>query len=164
MSSGRRDFGCYVRREDERVPAHRAVKRRKPKYPLPAADDQPDFANSPLPAAMLAVAKEDLPQNRQILYQSMLETWFVVPTKEETHDKPGFSAVPANVADSFSLEHNSEASWWRWRLLMRKRSAIGTRASPGSRCRELRSFRQWRAQMRKRSSSIRTSLKILTQR
>ena len=57
---------------------------------------------------MLAVAKEDLPQNRQILYQSMLETWFVVPTREETQDKPGFSAVPANVADSFSLEHNSE--------------------------------------------------------
>jgi hypothetical protein len=57
---------------------------------------------------MLAVAKDDSPQNRQTLYQSMLASWFVVPTKEEPHDKPGFSAVPANVADSFSLEHNSE--------------------------------------------------------
>lgn len=75
--------------------------------PAAGADDQPDFANSPLPAAMLAVAHDDSPQNRQILYQSMLASWFVVPTREAPHDKPGFSAVPANVADSFSLEHNS---------------------------------------------------------
>ena len=68
---------------------------------------QPDFANSPLPAAMLAVAHDDSPQNRQMLYQSMLQTWFVVPTKEAAPDKPGFSAVPANVADSLSLEHDS---------------------------------------------------------
>ena len=72
------------------------------------ANDAPDFAISPLPAAMLAVAHDDSPQNRQILYQSMLASWFVVPTREETHDKPGFAAVPANVADSFSLEHNSQ--------------------------------------------------------
>lgn len=72
------------------------------------ANDAPDFASSPLPAAMLAVAHDDSPQSRQILYQSMLASWFVVPTREEPHDKPGFSAVPANVADSFSLEHNSE--------------------------------------------------------
>ena len=56
---------------------------------------------------MLAVAKDDSAQNRQILYQSMLDTWFVAPTREATHDKPGFAAVPANVADSFSLEHDS---------------------------------------------------------
>jgi len=67
----------------------------------------PDFANSPLPAAMLAVAHDDSPQNRQALYQSMLQTWFVVPTKEAVPDQPGFSAVPANVADSLSLDHDS---------------------------------------------------------
>src|SRR5579864_2504601 len=69
--------------------------------------DQPDFANSPLPAAMLAVAQDDSPQNRKALYQSMLNTWFVVPTREAVPDTPGFSTVPANVADSFSLEHDS---------------------------------------------------------
>jgi hypothetical protein len=56
---------------------------------------------------MLAIAKDDSPQNRQILYQSMLASWFVVPTREATHDKPGFSTVPTNVADAFSLEHDS---------------------------------------------------------
>ena len=71
------------------------------------AKGAPDFANSPLPAAMLAVAHDDSPQNRQTLYQSMLQTWFVVPTKEAVPDQPGFSAVPANVADSLSLEHDS---------------------------------------------------------
>jgi len=71
------------------------------------AKGAPDFANSPLPAAMLAVAHGDSPQNRQTLYQSMLQTWFVVPTKEAVPDQPGFSAVPANVADSLSLEHDS---------------------------------------------------------
>jgi len=71
------------------------------------AKGAPDFANSPLPAAMLAVAHDDSPQNRQTLYQSMLQTWFVVPTKEAAPDQPGFSAVPANVAGSLSLEHDS---------------------------------------------------------
>jgi len=37
----------------------------------------------------------------------MLQTWFVVPTKEAAPDQPGFSAVPANVAGSLSLEHDS---------------------------------------------------------
>ena len=32
----------------------------------------------------------------------------MVPTKEAAHDKPGFAAVPTNVADSFSLEHDSD--------------------------------------------------------
>jgi hypothetical protein len=77
------------------------------KLPSPAVDEPPDFANSPLPAAMLAVAKNDSPQNRQILYQSMLVSWFVVPTRKATYDRPGFAAVPANVADSFSLERDS---------------------------------------------------------
>lgn len=75
--------------------------------PPPPADGQPDFANSRLPAAMLAMAQDDSPQNRRILYQSMLDAWFVAPTREATHDKPGFAVVPANVADSFSLEHDS---------------------------------------------------------
>ena len=69
---------------------------------------EPDFANSPLPSAMLSVARDDSPQNRQVLYQSMLASWFVVPTREASHDKPGLAAVPANVGGSFSLEHNSE--------------------------------------------------------
>jgi hypothetical protein len=56
---------------------------------------------------MLAVAKDDSPQNRQKLYQSMLNAWFIVPTREPVPDKPGFSTVPANVVDSFSLEHDS---------------------------------------------------------
>jgi hypothetical protein len=71
------------------------------------ANDAPDFANSPLPAAMLAVAHDDSAHNRQTLYQSMLQTWFVVPIREAVPDKPGFSAVPANVVDSLSLEHDS---------------------------------------------------------
>jgi hypothetical protein len=109
MSLRRRDFGCFARREDEKSPGPLpGGETPQAKIPSPAADDQPDFANSRLPAAMLAVAKEDSPQNRRILYQSMLGSWFVVPTKEATHDKPGFAAVPANVADSFSLEHDSE--------------------------------------------------------
>lgn len=108
MSLRRSDLSCFVRREDETSPGPPAGESPQAKTPSAAADEQPDFANSPLPAAMLAVAKDDSPQNRQTLYQSMLASWFVVPTKEQPHDKPGFSAVPANVADSFSLEHNSE--------------------------------------------------------
>ena len=106
MSLRRSDLSCFVRREDETSPGPSGSAQAK--SPSPAADEQPDFANSPLPAAMLAVAKDDSPQNRQILYQSMLASWFVVPTRETTHDTPGFAAVPANIADSFSLEHNSE--------------------------------------------------------
>jgi len=71
------------------------------------AKGAPDFANSPLPASMLAVAHDDSLQNRQTLYQSMLQTWFVVPAKEAAPDQPGFSTVPTNVADSLSLEHDS---------------------------------------------------------
>lgn len=107
MSLRRSDLRCFVRREDETSPGPPAGEAPQVKATSSAANEQPDFANSPLPAAMLAVAKDDSPQNRQILYQSMLASWFVVPTREEPHDKPGFSAVPANVADSFSLEHNS---------------------------------------------------------
>ncbi len=107
MSLGRRDFGCFARREDEKSPGPPGGETPQAKIPSPAAGDQPDFANSALPAAMLSVAQDDSPQNRRILYQSMLDAWFVVPTKEATHDTPGFAAVPANVADSFSLEHDS---------------------------------------------------------
>jgi len=108
MSLRRSNLRCFVLREDETSPGPPAGDVPQAETPTAAADEQPDFANSPLPAAMLAVAKDDSPHNRQTIYQSMLASWFVVPTKEEPHDKPGFSAVPANVADSFSLEHNSE--------------------------------------------------------
>ena len=107
MSLWRSNLRCFVRREDAEPPGPPAVEAQHAKTSSTAAE-QPDFANSPLPAAMMAVAKDDSPQNRRALYQTMLNTWFVVPTKEEPHDKPGFSAVPENVSDSFSLEHNSE--------------------------------------------------------
>src|SRR4051794_2690718 len=99
MSFRRRDSSCFVRREDEQAPG-------PPDSDTPQSP-RPDFANSPLPAAMLAVANDDSPQNRQTLYQSMLQTWFVAPTKDAVPAQPGFSTVPANVADSLSLEHDS---------------------------------------------------------
>lgn len=107
MSFRRRDPRCFARREDEQAPGPPDSATSPAQKPAPGAVEQPDFANSPLPAAMLAVANDDSPQNRRTLYQSMLNTWFVVPTREVAPDKPGFSAVPANVAGSFSLEHNS---------------------------------------------------------
>jgi hypothetical protein len=107
MSFRPRDSSCFVQREDEQAPGLLGPEAPPAKLPSPAADDQPDFADSPLPAAMLAVAQDDSPQSRKALYQSMLNTWFVVPTRETAPDKPGFSTVPANVADSFSLEHDS---------------------------------------------------------
>jgi hypothetical protein len=104
MTFRRRNSICFVRREDEQASS-------RPNPELPEAQrvvqDAPDFANSPLPAAMLAIAHEESPQHRQTLYQSMVQTWFVVPTKEAVADQPGFSSVPANVADSLSLEHDS---------------------------------------------------------
>jgi hypothetical protein len=105
MSFRRRDSSCFVRREDDLAPS--LSEPPQAKKPVDAAQAQPDFANSTLPAAMLAVAHDDTPQNRQTLYQSMLQTWFVAPTKEAVPDQPGFSTVPANIADSLSLEHDS---------------------------------------------------------
>lgn len=107
MSFRRRDARCSVRREDEHAPGPPDSVTPPAKEPVPGALEQPDFASSTLPAAMLAVANEDSPQNRRTLYQSMLNTWFVVPTRELVPDKPGLSTVPRNVADSFSLEHDS---------------------------------------------------------
>jgi hypothetical protein len=107
MSFRRSDLSCFVRREDEQAPSPPDPD--TPQAPKPDLDarEQPDFANSTLPAAMLAVAHDDSPQNRRTLYQSMLNTWFVVPTREAVPDQPGFSTVPANIADSLSLEHDS---------------------------------------------------------
>ncbi|MBZ5490192.1 MAG: enhanced serine sensitivity protein SseB [Acidobacteriia bacterium] len=107
MSIRRLDSICFVRREDDRAPGPGDPETPQAKKTVNGALAQPDFANSTLPAAMLAVAHEDSSQNRQTLYQSMLNTWFVVPTREAPPDNPGFSAVPENVADSFSLEHDS---------------------------------------------------------
>src|ERR1051326_3630250 len=106
MSLWRSNLRCFVRREDAEPPGPPAVEAQHAKTSSTAAE-QPDFANSPLPAVMLAVANEDSPQNRRALYPSMLKTWFVVSTREEPPDKPGFSAVPENVADSLYLEHDS---------------------------------------------------------
>jgi hypothetical protein len=70
------------------------------------AKGQPDFENSPLPAAMLAVAHGDSPETRRVLYESMLKTWFLVPTREAPADAPGFHNVQEGTAASFSLEHD----------------------------------------------------------
>lgn len=56
---------------------------------------------------MLAVAHHDSPETRRILYESMLKTWFLVPTRDESADKPGFHDLQENTAASFSLEHDS---------------------------------------------------------
>lgn len=73
----------------------------------PPAQGQPDFDKSPLPAAMLAVAHGDSPETRHVLYESMLKTWFLVPTREAPADAPGFHDIQEGTAASFSLEHDS---------------------------------------------------------
>ena len=70
------------------------------------AQGQPQFENSPLPAAMLAVAHGDSPETRRVLYESMLKTWFLVPTREAVPDAPGFHDIKEGTAASFSLEHD----------------------------------------------------------
>src|SRR6476646_1093903 len=71
-----------------------------------SAKGQPDFQNSPLPAAMLAVAHGDSPETRRVLYESMLKTWFLVPTREAVADEPGLHDIQENTAAMFSLEHD----------------------------------------------------------
>jgi len=56
---------------------------------------------------MLAVAHGDSPETRRVLYESMLKTWFVVPTRETPPDAPGFHDIQKGTAASFSLEHDS---------------------------------------------------------
>jgi SseB protein N-terminal domain/SseB protein C-terminal domain len=73
----------------------------------PAPPGPPQFADSPLPAAMLAVAHDDSPESRRILYESMFKTWFLVPTREQPAEKPGFHDVQTKIAPSFSLEHDA---------------------------------------------------------
>jgi SseB protein N-terminal domain/SseB protein C-terminal domain len=68
----------------------------------------PQFDHSPLPAAMLAVAHDDSPENWRVLYESMFKTWFLVPTREDPPDTPGFHDIQENIAPSFSLEHDSK--------------------------------------------------------
>ena len=55
---------------------------------------------------MLAVAHGDSPETRRALYESMLKTWFLVPTREEASDAPGFHDVKSDTAAMFSLEHD----------------------------------------------------------
>jgi hypothetical protein len=74
----------------------------------PAAEQNPPrFENSLLPAAMLAVAKHDSPETRRILYESMLKTWFLVPTREAVSESPGFHSIQQDTSNAFSLEHDS---------------------------------------------------------
>jgi hypothetical protein len=56
---------------------------------------------------MLAVAHGDSAETRRVLYESMLKTWFLVPTGEPVPDAPGFHDVQENTAATFSLEHDS---------------------------------------------------------
>lgn len=77
-----------------------------PSSPSPAP--VPQFADSPLPAAMLAVAHHDSPENRRVLYESMFKTWFLVPTRETpVPETPSFHDIQEDTAASFSLEHDS---------------------------------------------------------
>jgi hypothetical protein len=55
---------------------------------------------------MLAVAHGDSPETRHVLYESMLKTWFLVPTREPAPDAPGFHDTQENTAAMFSLEHD----------------------------------------------------------
>jgi hypothetical protein len=107
MSFWRRDLSCFVRREDAQAPSVLGPEPPQAEKPELESEEQPDFASSTLATAMLALAHQDSPQNRQTLYQSMLNAWFIVPTRDAVPDNPGFSTVPANVADSLSLEHDS---------------------------------------------------------
>jgi type III secretion system (T3SS) SseB-like protein len=56
---------------------------------------------------MLAVAHGDSPETRRVLYESMLKTWFLVPTREPVTDAPGFHDIKSDTAAMFSLEHDS---------------------------------------------------------
>src|SRR5262245_59672597 len=71
------------------------------------AKGQPDFENSPLPAAILAVANGDSSETRRGLYESRLKAWFLVHTREPVPDAPGFHDIQENTAAMFSLEHDS---------------------------------------------------------
>ena len=55
---------------------------------------------------MLAVAHGDSPETRRVLYESMLKTWFLVPTREAVADEPGLHDIQENTAAMFSLEHD----------------------------------------------------------
>ncbi|MGZ4877721.1 MAG: enhanced serine sensitivity protein SseB C-terminal domain-containing protein [Candidatus Angelobacter sp.] len=103
----RGESNCCIRREDEKNPGPANPDVPRPQTPPASAPERPDFENSALPAAMLAVAHGDSPQTRRILYESMLETWFLVPTREVVSDAPGFHPAQPHTADSFSLEHDS---------------------------------------------------------
>src|SRR5205823_5636991 len=48
----------------------------------------------------------DSPETRRVLYESMLKTWFLVPTREAVPDAPGFHDIKEGIAASFSLEHD----------------------------------------------------------
>ena len=69
--------------------------------------DQPQFDNAAFLAAMLAVSRHDTPVNRRILYELMLKTWFLVPTRDTVPpDTPGFHDIKEDISQSFSLEHD----------------------------------------------------------
>jgi len=99
-----REICCIERADDaDSDPSGPGIAQPRPAASVP----EPQFAESPLPAAMLAVAHDDTPQNRRVLYESMFKPWFLVPTREELREKSGFHDVQKNTAASFSLEHDS---------------------------------------------------------
>lgn len=61
---------------------------------------------------MLAVAHNDSPTTRRVLYDSMFETWFLVPTSDPSPaDTPGMHDIREDTASSFSLEQDSSGQW-----------------------------------------------------
>src|SRR6478672_4919870 len=97
-------WSTCIRREDETNGGPSAPAAQGGPSP---AKGQPDFENSPLPAAMLAVAHGDSAETRRVLYVSTLKTWFLVPTRQPVTDTPGFHDVQESTASTFSLEHDS---------------------------------------------------------
>ena len=97
-------WSTCIRREDE---TNGGPSTAGAAQPAPSsAQGQPQFENGPLPAAMLAVAHGDSPETRRVLYESMLKTWFLVPTREAVPNAPGFHDIQKGTAAAFSLEHD----------------------------------------------------------
>jgi SseB protein N-terminal domain/SseB protein C-terminal domain len=83
----------------------------KPSSPTKSSSSpgRPPVENSALVKAMRAVAQEDSPANRRVLYKCMVQAWFLVPAREgsELH-QPGFHEWQDGSGELFQLEHDSE--------------------------------------------------------
>src|SRR5580765_6220921 len=103
---------CCIKPADDGAPGPSSQEPAQSASTGSPAAKPPDFNKSPLPAAMLAVAHNDSPETRRVLYDSMFETWFLVPTRDpEPGDTPGFHDIRGDTAGSFSLEQDSSGQW-----------------------------------------------------